>query len=119
MFYNSQQPNPQQTYYQPYSESQPHYQYHYDPRFPQAGTTIPTEPTQQQIQHYTAQFQHLKQPVLSFVKPWVEYGVKEAKYTSVPHAMTEVAAITYLIGRGINPTSAHYIVESWEKNEQF
>ncbi|ENQ3077237.1 hypothetical protein [Bacillus sp. WLY-B-L8] len=119
MFYNSQQLYPQQPYYQPYPEQQLYYPYHYDPRFPQTGPTTPTEPTEQQIQQYASQFQHLKQPVLNLVKPWVEYGVKEAKHTSVPHAMTEIAAITYLIGKGVNPTVAHYIVESWEKNEQF
>ncbi|MGG2092405.1 hypothetical protein AB1283_06745 [Bacillus sp. S13(2024)] len=154
MFYNSQQPYPQQLSYQPNYEQQPHqpyyynprapqsaptmpteptqqpyypsnyeqqpYQpYYYDPRVPQSDPTMPTEPTQQQIQQYALQYHHLKQPVLTLVKPWVDYGVKEAKYTSVPHAMTEVAAITYLIGRGMNPTVAHHIVESWEKNEQF
>jgi hypothetical protein len=25
----------------------------------------------------------------------------------------------FLVGKGFNPTIAHYIVESWEKNEQF
>lgn len=119
MFYNPQHPYPQQTYNPQHPEQQLYYPYHYDPRFPQAGLTTPTEPTEQQIQQYASQFQHLKQPVLNLVKPWVEYGVKEAKYTSVPHAMTEIAAITYLIGKGFNPTVAHYIVESWEKNEQF
>ncbi|MEH6892655.1 hypothetical protein V7024_23945 [Bacillus sp. JJ864] len=119
MFYNPQHPYPQQPYNPPHPEQQLYYPYHYDPRFPQASPTTPTEPTEQQIQQYAAQFQHLKQPVLNLVKPWVEYGVKEAKYISVPHAMTEITAITYLIGKGFNPTVAHYIVESWEKNEQF
>lgn len=119
MFYNPQQPYPHQPYYQSNYEPQPHQQYYYDSRVPQPSPTTPTEPTQQQIQQYVSQFQHLKQPVLSLVKPWVDYGVNEAKHTSIAHAMTEIAAITYLIGRGVSPTVAHYIVESWEKNEQF
>ncbi|MBC6976021.1 hypothetical protein H9I32_27715 [Bacillus sp. Xin] len=87
---------------------------------PGPTTAIPTEPTQQQIQQVVGtQFLSLKKPVLDFVKPWVEYGMNEAKHTSHKHAMTEVAAIMFLIGKGFNPTIAHYIVESWEKNEQF
>ncbi|MED1613177.1 MULTISPECIES: hypothetical protein [Bacillus cereus group] len=79
-----------------------------------------TEPTQQQIQQVVGtQFLPLKKPVLDFVKPWVDYGLNEAKHTSYKHALTEVAAIMFLVGKGFNPTIAHYIVESWEKNEQF
>ncbi|PGB01226.1 hypothetical protein [Bacillus toyonensis] len=79
-----------------------------------------TEPTQQQIQQVVGtQFLPLKKPVLDFVKPWVDYGLNEAKHTSHKHALTEVAAIMFLVGKGYNPTIAHYIVESWEKNEQF
>lgn len=82
--------------------------------------TTPVEPTAAQIQQVVGtQFLSLKNPVLNFVKPWVQYGMNESKYTSVEHAMTEVAAIMFLIGKGFNPTIAHYIVESWEKNEQF
>ncbi|HDR7795867.1 TPA: hypothetical protein QCY19_004567 [Bacillus luti] len=79
-----------------------------------------TEPTQQQIQQLVGtQFLPFKKPVLDFVKPWVDYGLNEAKHTSHKHALTEVAAIMFLVGKGFNPTIAHYIVESWEKNEQF
>ncbi|MFZ7759755.1 hypothetical protein ACO1DG_27940 [Bacillus thuringiensis] len=79
-----------------------------------------TEPTQQQIQQVVGtQFLPFKKPVLDFVKPWVDYGLNEAKHTSHEHALTEVAAIMFLVGKGFNPTIAHYIVESWEKNEQF
>ncbi|PFW94166.1 hypothetical protein COL32_18430 [Bacillus pseudomycoides] len=87
---------------------------------PAPTTAIPTEPTQQQIQQVVGtHYLSLKKPVLDFVKPWVEYGMNEAKHTSQQHAMTEVAAIMFLVGKGFNPTIAHYIVESWEKNEQF
>ena len=42
-----------------------------------------TEPTQQQIQQVVGtQFLPLKKPVLDFVKPWVDYGLNEAKHTS-------------------------------------
>ncbi|PEB56076.1 hypothetical protein CON65_23390 [Bacillus pseudomycoides] len=119
----------------PYQQPQMYQPYH-DPRvsppaptldstqpqtLPTGSTTgIPTEPTEQQIQQVVGtQFLSLKKPILDFVKPWVEYGMNEAKYTSPQHAMTEVAAIMFLVGKGFNPTIAHYIVESWEKNEQF
>jgi hypothetical protein len=78
--------------------------------------------TPQEPKHVPAkykQYMHLKRPTLNLVRPWVRYGLNEAKYTSMEHAMTEVAAITYLIGKGYDQQTAHYIVESWEKNEQF
>lgn len=79
-----------------------------------------TEPTQQEIEQAVGtQFLPLKKPVLDFVKPWVDYGLNEAKHTSRRHALTEIAAIMFLIGKGFNPTIAHYIVESWENNEHF
>jgi hypothetical protein len=56
---------------------------------------------------------------LSTVEPIVQYGLKEAQFTSHLHAMREVAAISYLIGRGYDPRIAHQIVESWEVNEVF
>ncbi|MDM5188420.1 hypothetical protein QUF99_14170 [Bacillus sp. DX4.1] len=143
-----QQPHYQQNFGQQYPEQQyqepqqqePQYQQpqmyqpYYNPRVsPPAPTldpaqiqisppvpTTPAEPTPQQIQQAVGtQFLSLKQPVLNFVKPWVDYEMKEAKHTSPQHAMTEIAAIMFLIGKGYNPTIAHYIVESWEKNEQF
>jgi hypothetical protein len=81
---------------------------------------IPQEPTPQQVQQTVGyQYQALKMPVLQIVSPWVQYGLKEAQHTSYQHAMTEVAAIAYLLGKGYDPKLAHYIVESWEKNEQF
>jgi hypothetical protein len=67
---------------------------------------------------YTTPHQ-LKQEVLCQVAPWVKYGLHEAKHTSVCHAMTEIAAITYLIGKGCDPMTAHRMVESWEVNEMF
>lgn len=74
--------------------------------------------------HYQQQYlppdsQQLKHHTLSMVEPIVQYGLKEAKFTSHQHAMREVAAISYLIGRGYNPEIAHQIVESWEVNEVF
>ncbi|MEH7458659.1 hypothetical protein V7183_15965 [Bacillus sp. JJ1127] len=129
------QQNPYVAQQAPYQQPQMYQPYH-DPRvsppaptldstqpqtLPTGSTTgIPTEPTEQQIQQVVGtQFLSLKKPILDFVKPWVEYGMNEAKYTSPQHAMTEVAAIMFLVGKGFNPTIAHYIVESWEKNEQF
>ncbi|MGM7635182.1 hypothetical protein [Bacillus sp. Hm123] len=63
--------------------------------------------------------QQLKQHTLSTVEPIVQYGLKEAQVTSYQHAMREVAAISYLIGRGYDSQTAHRIVESWEVNEMF
>lgn len=62
---------------------------------------------------------HLKNRVLSAVAPVLQYGMKEAMYTSHHHAMTEVAAITYLMGMGYDPRMARQIVESWEIDEAF
>ncbi|MFJ8529012.1 hypothetical protein [Bacillus sp. NPDC094106] len=122
----------QQAPYQPPQMYQPYHDPRVSPPAPTLNSTqpqtlstgsttgIPTEPTEQQIQQVVGtQFLSLKKPILDFVKPWVEYGMNEAKYTSPQHSMTEVAAIMFLVGKGFNPTIAHYIVESWEKNEQF
>ena len=62
---------------------------------------------------------YLKQETLSRVNPWVQYGLNEAQKTSIPHAMMEVTAITYLMGKGYDPRTARQIVESWEVNEMF
>ncbi|XEC97640.1 hypothetical protein AB6A23_12750 [Paenibacillus tarimensis] len=62
---------------------------------------------------------HLKHYVLSTVEPFVQYGLREAQFTSYPHAFREIAAITYLMGMGYNSAEAHRIVESWEVNEVF
>jgi hypothetical protein len=56
---------------------------------------------------------------LCTVEPVVQHGLWEARYTSVEHAMREVAAITYLMGRGYDHATAHQIVESWEVDERF
>jgi hypothetical protein len=57
--------------------------------------------------------------VLKRVRPWVEYGMREGRVTGMRHAMTEVAAITYLMGMGYDQYTAHRIVESWEVDERF
>lgn len=57
--------------------------------------------------------------LLMMVRPLVEYGLKEAEFTSVRHAMIEVALIAYLMGMGYDMHSAHRIVESWEIDERF
>lgn len=72
-----------------------------------------------QRQHLDPQTQQLKRYTLSTVEPIVQYGLSEAQFTSQQHAMREVAAISYLIGRGYNPRTARQIVESWEVNEVF
>ncbi|WLD94585.1 hypothetical protein [Alkalihalobacillus sp. AL-G] len=76
-------------------------------------------PYHHQQQSHDPQAQQLKHHTLMTVKPFVDYGLQEAKFTSHAHAMLEVAAISYLIGRGYTPRMAHQIVESWETNEVF
>jgi hypothetical protein len=53
------------------------------------------------------------------VSPAVDRGVREAERTSVKHAMTEVALISFLMGMGYDYSTAHRLVESWEINEMF
>jgi hypothetical protein len=60
----------------------------------------------------------LKWSTLQIIQPFVQYGMKEAKNTSFEHALTEVAAMTYLIGKGFDPQTAYFTVESWEINEK-
>lgn len=55
----------------------------------------------------------LKCETLQVVEPWVQNGLREAQTISVEHALREAAAVSFLIGRGYNPTTAHQIVESW------
>jgi len=69
--------------------------------------------------HYNQNFMHMKNDVLHILHPWVKYGLHEGSKYGMEHAMTEVSAISYLIGKGYNPEMAHMIVESWEKNEKF
>jgi hypothetical protein len=61
----------------------------------------------------------IRNHVLSAVQPVVQHGLMEAGRTSVNHAMYEVAAISYLMGRGYDYHTAHRIVESWETGEAF
>jgi len=62
---------------------------------------------------------NIKNETLMIVEPYVQYGLKEAKHTSYAHAMREVAAISFLLGRGYDPNTAYRMVESWELNETF
>lgn len=57
--------------------------------------------------------QNLKYETLTAVEPWVQHGLLEGQAISVEHALREAAAVTYLIGKGYNPDTAHQIVESW------
>ncbi|ERJ13451.1 hypothetical protein [Haloplasma contractile] len=53
------------------------------------------------------------------VNPIVRYGLNEGPKTSWRHAMTEVALISYLLGRGYDLQTAYRMVESWEIDETF
>lgn len=61
----------------------------------------------------------LKNETLHAVIPFVNYGLQEATFTSYSHALIEVAAMAYLMGKGYDPQIAHKTVESWEVNEKF
>ncbi len=39
--------------------------------------------------------------------------MREAQSISLEHALREAAAVSYLIGRGYAPNTAHQMVESW------
>lgn len=56
---------------------------------------------------------------LNRVRPLVRYGLREAQYTGIRHAVTEVALIAYLLGAGYDFNTAYRIVESWEVDETF
>ncbi|CAH0343819.1 hypothetical protein [Bacillus sp. CECT 9360] len=64
-------------------------------------------------------YPHLKSEVIKKISPFVKYGLEEAKDTSNMHVLQEVAAMAYLIGKGMNPHTAYLTVESWEINEMF
>jgi len=56
---------------------------------------------------------------LRTVIPFLNYGLQEATFTSYSHALSEVVAMTYLLGKGYDPQTAFKTVESWEVNERF
>jgi len=58
--------------------------------------------------------QHMPHHYMMQVRPLVQYGLAEAQITGVPHAMTEVALIAYLMGMGYPFPRARAIVEAWE-----
>ncbi|WP_276913547.1 hypothetical protein [Aneurinibacillus aneurinilyticus] len=45
--------------------------------------------------------------------PVVHHGLEEAKAILLPHALKEVVAISYLMGKGYNYPTAWHIVDSW------
>ena len=61
----------------------------------------------------------MKPQVLNYIDPFVKYDLKEATATSYGHALKEVAAMSYLLGKGMDPHTAYLTVESWEMNEMF
>ncbi|WP_191561470.1 hypothetical protein [Metabacillus idriensis] len=63
--------------------------------------------------------QQLKKSTLSAVLPFVQHGLKEAHFTSYEHALMEVAAMSYLLGKGYDYNAAYQLVEAWEVNESF
>lgn len=56
-------------------------------------------------------------PFLMHLRPAIRHGLKEMPYTSAKHAMSQVALIAFLMGRGYDYPSALKIVESWEVGE--
>ncbi|GMB08199.1 MULTISPECIES: hypothetical protein [Bacillaceae] len=101
--------------YYPTPYPMPYYQ-------PQPVAPFPQYPQSEIIAHQQIKqplYPHLKDQTLSTVAPFVQYGLKEAQTTSFAHALHEVAAMAYLIGRGLDPQTAYAVVESWELNETF
>jgi ABC-type Fe3+ transport system permease subunit len=102
-------------HYYPTPYQMPYYQ-------PQIVTQFPQYPQSEMMAHQQIKqplYPQLKDQTLSIVAPFVQYGLKEAQATSFAHALQEVAAMTYLIGRGFDPQTAYATVESWELNETF
>ncbi|MFC3886161.1 hypothetical protein ACFOU2_22810 [Bacillus songklensis] len=98
------------------------YPYHMSYYQPQHASQFPQYPqseiwAEQLIQQPL--YPHLKPQVLNTINPFVKYGLKEAKATSYKHALQEVAAMAYLMGKGMDPYTAYLTVESWEINEMF
>ena len=94
------------------------YPYHMSPyvrQFPQ----YPQSETWAEQQIKQPLYPHLKTQVLHAISPFVEYGLQEAQATSYQHALQEVAAMAYLLGKGMDPQTAYLTVESWETNETF
>lgn len=55
----------------------------------------------------------LKHETLGVTMPVVHHGLEEAKAILLPHALKEVAVISYLMGKGYNYPTAWHIVDSW------
>ncbi|KNF08945.1 hypothetical protein CLPU_5c02520 [Gottschalkia purinilytica] len=74
---------------------------------------------------YIQKYQYPYMPVmdpryfLMQVRPAVRHGLDESKVTSIRHAMTQVALISYLMGMGYDYYDALMLVESWEIDEMF
>ncbi|CAH0344134.1 hypothetical protein [Bacillus sp. CECT 9360] len=98
------------------------YHYHMSYHQPQYSSQFPQYPESEiWAEQLTKQplYPYLKSQVLNIIAPFVNYGLEEAENTSYAHALQEVAAMTYLIGKGMDPQTAYLIVESWEINEKF
>lgn len=99
----------------PYHNHMSYYQPQYFSQFPQ----YPESEIWAEQQIKQPLYPHLKSQVLNIIAPFVIYGLEEAKDSSYVHALQEVAAMTYLIGKGMDPQTAYLTVESWEINEMF
>ncbi len=92
-----------------YNTGMPHYPYMQTPCVPSYLSYM--SPMMQPFVH--------PHQLLIKVRPWVEYGLREAQTTGFRHAMTQVTLITYLMGMGYDQHTAHRLVESWEIDEKF
>jgi hypothetical protein len=69
--------------------------------------------------YYSYRYHHmyhpydLKHETLTATAHVVKHGLEEAKEISLPHALKQAAAISYLMGKGYNYRTAWEIVESW------
>lgn len=104
-----------------YTQSNRQYEFQQQPmmynnQFPQYQMT---ETMAHNMYNNQPMYPHLKQETLQATSPFAKYGLTEAKATSYQHAFLEVAAMAYLLGKGLDPQTAYYTVESWEVNEKF
>lgn len=102
----------------------PYMQYNQNP-YQQSYPTMPMQtqyPTYGQMempmQGQMPMYDPVKMQTLDAIEEYVNHGLNEAKKTSIAHAMKEVAAMSYLYGKGMEPHAAYKLVESWEINEK-
>ncbi|ANE48054.1 hypothetical protein SY83_19120 [Paenibacillus swuensis] len=76
------------------------------PYAPMAPTTMPYMPYPQADRY----------SVIEDLRPAIAYGLNEAEGRGYDHTLSEVAAISYLMGLGYDYNTAYATVDSWNLN---